>query len=344
MATNRPDKLDPDEFHERRRLRARRNRRRAYIRSIYLLPSMATLGNAVCGFAAIYIAGLDMRPADPLTQWLSGYNAQTQVTGTDYSRFVIAAYFLFAAMFFDAIDGRLARFTRHTTDFGGQLDSLADAISFGVAPAILMLQLMREGAGTVPFGLTRTIWAVGLVYMCCAVIRLARFNVSNEHGEQHHFSFLGLPSPAAAAVVAAIVLLHQTLYVDYVKLNTAWCSQQVITDIAHAPAPPLYLTVLYWVTVVGYWLIPLLTLAAGLLMVSTIRYPHMVNRYLRGKRSMGRLVIVLIVILAILILHRYLLAPAILFYVAQGLWSHLRARRSGLRPEQATPTPPPTLP
>src|SRR5664279_1860193 len=102
MAMNEIDKLDPDRFHERRRLRARRNRRRAYIRSIYLLPSMATLGNAACGFAAVYIAGLDQQPADPLTRWFAS------------SRFIIAAYFIFGAMLFDAIDGRLVRFTRHT--------------------------------------------------------------------------------------------------------------------------------------------------------------------------------------------------------------------------------------
>ncbi len=318
MAINEFDKLDPDSFHERRRLRARRNRRRAYIRSIYLVPSMATLGNAVCGFAAIYIAGIDLLPADPLTQSLAGYYPGTQRLNLEFSRFVIAAYFLFAAMFFDAIDGRLARFTRHTTDFGGQLDSLADAISFGVAPAILMMQMMRSSAGAVPFAMTRAIWAIGAVYMCCAIIRLARFNVSNEHGEQHHFSFLGLPSPAAAGVVAALVLLHQTLYAEYMGFI-----EQNYTG--------FWLKPVWWTGIIAYWAVPSFTLVVGLLMVSTIRYPHLVNRYLRGKRSMSRLLVVLFSILAILILHRYLLGVAMLAYVISGFWSWARFRRGGYR-------------
>lgn len=320
MATNEFDKLDPDQFHERRRLRARRKRRRAYIRSIYLLPSMATLGNAACGFAAIYIAGLDQQPADPLTAWFAS------------SRFVIAAYFIFAAMLFDAIDGRLARFTRHTTDFGGQLDSLADAISFGVAPAILMLQLLRTSAGTVPFfAITRAIWAAGAVYMCCAVIRLARFNVSNQHGEQHHFSFLGLPSPAAAGVVASLVLLQQTVVEEWGKLYNHWYQGLNMSELAlhGAPAQPLYLVAMMWIGTAVYWALPVITLGAGLLMVSAIRYPHMVNRYLRGKRSMGRLILTGLVLLAVLILHQYLLGVVIMAYVIHGLSSHLRARRLG---------------
>src|SRR5215212_9177984 len=104
---------------EHRRRRLRRHGRRAYVRSIYFLPTMATLGNAICGFGAIYVAGLDLGAVgpDPLTQTFYKY------------RFLAAAYFIFVAMLFDGLDGRLARMARHTTDFGGQLDSLADVIS-----------------------------------------------------------------------------------------------------------------------------------------------------------------------------------------------------------------------
>ena len=123
-------------------------------------------------------------------------------------------------MVFDALDGRLARFTRHTTDFGGQLDSLADVISFGAAPAFLALQVFRTASGTTtPATCSRrsspgSIWAIGALYLSCAAIRLARFNVSNEHGEQHHFSFLGLPSPGAGGAVAALVLMQQDLLIQ----------------------------------------------------------------------------------------------------------------------------------
>ena len=291
---------------------------------------MATLGNAACGFAAIYIAGLDLQPADPLTAWFAS------------SRFLIAAYLIFGAMIFDAVDGRLARFTRHTTDFGGQLDSLADAISFGVAPAILMLQLLRLSAGSVPFfAITRVIWAVGLVYMCCAVIRLARFNVSNQHGEQHHFSFLGLPSPAAAGVVASLVLLQQTLAEEYGKLSSVWYQGLNMSSVTAngPPSQPLFLSAILWAGTIVYWALPVFTLGAGLLMVSTIRYPHLVNRYVRGKRSMARLIVLLMVLLAILVLHQYLLGVVMLAYVINGLWSHMMARRAGARLGEARATP-----
>src|SRR3954454_69957 len=186
---------------EHRRRRLRRRGKRAYIRSVYFLPSMATLGNAICGFGAMYVAAFDQTNVgtDPWAKWLYGY------------KFLAAAYMIFLAMLFDAMDGRLARFARHTTDFGGQLDSLADVVSFGAAPAYVALLLFKTQGPPLPFAWSRLIWAIGALYFSCAAIRLARFNVSNEHGEQHHFSFLGLPSPGAAGAVVAFVLMQQDL-------------------------------------------------------------------------------------------------------------------------------------
>src|SRR3954469_6554707 len=123
----------PHRSKEHRRRRMRRHGRRAYVRSIYFLPSLATLGNAVCGFGAMYVAAFDPVNvgSDPWAQFLLRYH------------FVAAAYLIFLAMVFDALDGRLARFARHTTDFGGQLDSLADVVSFGAAPAFIALQVFK---------------------------------------------------------------------------------------------------------------------------------------------------------------------------------------------------------
>src|SRR3954463_9950709 len=111
MSKRKRDKNQFPSGHRRRRMR--RHGRRAYIRSVYFLPSMATLGNAVCGFGAMYVAAFDTVNVgtDPLARWLFAH------------RFLAAAYLIFLSMLFDALDGRLARFTRHTTDFGGQLDS-----------------------------------------------------------------------------------------------------------------------------------------------------------------------------------------------------------------------------
>src|ERR1051325_8684315 len=245
-----PDRLEysRERWREHRRRRFRRHGRRAYIRSVYFLPSLATLGNAICGFGAMYVAALDpqLESADRWTRWFAG------------NHYSAAALLIFLAMVFDALDGRLARFTRHTTDFGGQLDSLADVISFGVAPPFFALQLFRRAVENLPVIASRFIWAIGAIYLSCAALRLARFNVSNEHGEQHHFSFLGLPSPGAAGTVAAFVLMEQSL-----KVNSRWIS--ALGTAAH----------------VCIWLLPPIVLMTGLLMVSALRYPHLVNKYLR---------------------------------------------------------------
>lgn len=296
------ERMDPDKplihrTREHRRRRLRRHGRRAYVRSVYFLPSMATLGNAVCGFAAIYIAGLESGARDPVTEWFSQF------------RFLAAAYMIFVAMIFDGIDGRLARYTRHTTDFGGQLDSLADVISFGAAPAFIALQLFKSYHPDIIPGFSRLIWAVGALYLCCAAMRLARFNVSNEHGEQHHFSFLGLPSPGAAGAVAALILMQQDLDTD------PW----------HGHAQNLAKTLSH----ILIYILPVIVLATGLLMVSNIRYPHIINRYLKGKKSMARLTSVVVLVLLIVVAHRYILGVGCLLYALWGpiSYGYARARR-----------------
>jgi CDP-diacylglycerol--serine O-phosphatidyltransferase len=299
-----PRRRMTDEQLEHRRRRIRRRGRRAYIRSVYSLPSLATLGNAICGFASIYVTFMDptAQSNDPWTSFLIKHH------------FLAAAYLLFIAMLFDALDGRLARFARHTTDFGGQLDSLADVISFGAAPAFLALQLFHEWEGAaIPPVISRTIWAIGALYMSCAAIRLARFNVSNEHGEQHHFSFLGLPSPGAAAAVAGFVLMQQDLAEPLYKLGMQ----------LH-PA-------LYSVATALVWMLPMVVLLSGLLMVSTIRYPHLVNRYLRGRRSIERLIAALVLLLLLVIVHRYTIGIGTLLYAFSGPlgWAMVRLRRRG---------------
>ncbi|MGD0464383.1 MAG: CDP-diacylglycerol--serine O-phosphatidyltransferase [Tepidisphaeraceae bacterium] len=283
----------PRRSREQRRLRLRRRGRRAYIRSVYFLPSLATLGNAVSGFAAIYVAAMvassGTPPRDP---WANFFVTRG---------FAAAAYLIFLAMVFDALDGRLARFARHTTDFGGQLDSMADVISFGVAPAFVALRLFRVDGPELSLPLTRLVWAMAALYVCCAAIRLARFNVSNQHGEQHHFSFLGLPSPGAAGAVASLILMEQEL------------ARQSLDFLAQACLA----------------LLPLVVLGTGLLMVSHVRYPHFVNRYLRGRRSIGRLILIVGMVLLVVVAHQYVLGIGALTYAAwgPGAWLLPRIRR-----------------
>ena len=297
-----------EDAREHRGCRIRRHGRRAYIRSVYSLPSLATLGNAICGFASMYVASLDLldeSSADPWTRFFFDHH------------FLAAAYLIFIAMLFDAVDGRLARFTRHTTDFGGQLDSLADVISFGCAPAFLALQLFHaEHLHLDAPMLTRLIWAIGALYMSCAAMRLARFNVSNEHGEQHHFSFLGLPSPGAAAR----------------SPGSCSCSSPFSNGPSMRPAHGTMRWLAFPRSASG----SAGTRAVdGLLMVSAIRYPHLVNRYLRGRRSFGRLLAVLIILLMLVVSHRITLGVGAVGYALWGAmswaWSRLRHRHGAPR-------------
>jgi CDP-diacylglycerol--serine O-phosphatidyltransferase len=293
---------------EHRRRRLRRHGRRAYIRSVYFLPSLATLGNAVCGFGAMYIATLDRDVTSP-DAWTNFFS--------DHS-FTVAAYLIFVAMLFDALDGRLARFARHTTDFGGQLDSLADAVSFGAAPAFLALQVFKSYHADLPPVVSRLVWAVGALYFSCALIRLARFNVSNEHGEQHHFSFLGLPSPGAGGAVAAFILMQQDLAFQAGDSGV----RRTLSDLC-------------------VWLLPVVVAGMGLLMISNIRYPHVVNRYLRGRRSIARLIGAVVLLLLLVVAHRYTLGIGTVLYALSGVTSYLYLR---YRPRHTPAQTPPRAP
>ena len=266
------------------------------IRGAYFLPAMATLGNALCGFAAMYVVTLDPLQSDAVARFLAD------------NRFLAAVYLILGSMVLDALDGRLARMTRQTSDFGGQLDSLSDAISFGAAPALIALHVFKADAGDVPQAVGRLVFALGLIYVACAVIRLARFNVTNEHDEQHHMSFLGLPSPAAAAAVLGLVLIQR--------------------ELSATPS-------LYWLWVAATWLVPAVLIAAGLLMVSTVRYPHVVNRLLRGRKSLGTLVATVALLVLLVVEHRYVLGTAGLIVAASGPLYQLRAR---LLRKRARPT------
>jgi CDP-diacylglycerol--serine O-phosphatidyltransferase len=143
--------------------------RRGIRRGVSLLPSLFTLANLFCGWACVVHA---MR-----------------------GEIATAAPFIGVAVVLDMLDGRIARMTGTTSDFGVQLDSLADLISFGMAPAVLAFQW-----GLVPLG--RMGWAVGFMYLTAAALRLARFNIQTNTDKRY---FIGLPSPAAAGLVAATV-------------------------------------------------------------------------------------------------------------------------------------------
>ena len=146
-------------------------------KGIHILPSLFTTGNVFCGFYA-FIAVLN-------------------------EQFYFAAWAIVAGMIFDGLDGRIARLTKTTSAFGEQYDSLADIITFGMAPAFLAYSWVLK-----PFG--RLGWMAAFLFLLCAALRLARFNVTKPEIRSEHF--VGLPSPASAVVIASIVIAFEDLF------------------------------------------------------------------------------------------------------------------------------------
>ena len=145
---------------------------RQFRRGIYLLPSIITVGNLFCGFACIVFA---MR-----------------------GDLVAAAPFIGFAVVLDMLDGRIARMTKTASAFGLEFDSLADVVSFGVAPAVLAFAWGLSELGRVG-------WAAGFVYLTATAMRLARFNIQTSTPQIDKRYFVGMPSPAAAGIIAATV-------------------------------------------------------------------------------------------------------------------------------------------
>jgi len=153
---------------------------------IYLLPNLMTAGNLFCGFAAV------LRIYD---------GAQETSFVQAAAEFHDAIWFILAACIFDLLDGRLARLGGHESSFGREFDSLADIVSFGIAPALLVYQIVLGEFQNLG-------WMIAFVYLACGALRLARFNcvsaASTTNDVSKHFS--GFPIPAAAGVIASLTL------------------------------------------------------------------------------------------------------------------------------------------
>ena len=158
-----------------------RRRRPRFRRGVSLLPSLFTMGNMFCGYACVVY--------------------------TMHNELEIASVFIGIAIVLDMLDGRIARLTGTVSDFGSEFDSLADVISFGIAPAILAFAW-----GLSPLG--RLGWAVGFFYVAAAAMRLARFNLQGlGTGDKRYFA--GMPSPPAAGVAASTVFAFPAGLHDY---------------------------------------------------------------------------------------------------------------------------------
>jgi len=230
---------------------------------------MFTLGNLVCGFSAIVVAS---RVAAPQAE-------SVVIPGfTDLYNLMLSGWLIFLAMVFDALDGHVARFSHTTSDFGAQLDSLSDLVTFGVAPAILLVKLCPTFASFH----REAVWTIAASFAVCAALRLARFNVETSD-EDDHLHFSGLPTPAAAASIAGFALMFYRLQPGVE--GSPWYAEQI-----HS---------------VLQTILPGFAVVLALLMVSRIPYPHVVNQFFRGQRSFSHLVGLVFSLVAIMVIRDY---------------------------------------
>ena len=276
---------------------------------------MFTLGNLICGFFAIVVAArvdsptsVEMSRAPDIVFRHPGTAVRQFDPTDDTHNCMLSGWLIFLAMIFDALDGHVARLSRTSSDFGAELDSLCDMVTFGVAPGFLLVKMCPQFT----FVHRETVWIIAASYAACAALRLARFNV--ESGEEDdHLHFSGLPSPAAAASIAGFAILFYELRREGNHLTYASLIDQTVQ-----------------------YVLPVFAVIVALLMVSRIPYPHIVNQAFRGHRGMGHVVGLLFALGAIMSIKGYslpiicsvfVLAPPIMF-----LWRRMRAVKPAHEP------------
>lgn len=278
-------------------------------RLIPVLPTALTLANVVFGFLAVarlFDATLDA----------SATGGVFDPAFTD--RVQQACWCIVAAMICDALDGRVARLMGAQSSFGAQLDSLSDMVTFGMAPALM---------AKVVYTHTMAQWGVkphpGFVTLLCslylmgAALRLARFNVATETDDTHHDTFLGLPSPAAAASVVSLVIF---VIVGRDKIG-----------LSPETADKLGTIMLR--------LLPGVAAVLGLLMVSHVRYVHVFQRYVKARTSMPHFVGLVIAVWILWFVWEWMLFALALFYVLGGLGLWLVAKARGRQLLETLPAP-----
>ena len=269
---------------------------------IYVLPNLMTAGNLFCGFMAI-INCIQARLAETS---LSG----EYLGATNAEHYRYAVWFIFGAAAFDALDGRLARMGGRESLFGAEFDSIADVISFGMAPTLLMFYLILSPTQGKPSWFRDIGWFIGFVYLLCAAMRLARFNVITNPllrpgTKDSSKDFIGLPVPAAAATVASLVLFLLKLAEMDRTLKSAALA-----------LPPLMLLV-------------------ALLMMSTVRYPSGKHVNMQTKTRPRTFIAIFVAVVAVVLYKEIAVLGICLGYIFFGLFRHWRRAKS--LPVGATP-------
>ena len=267
-----------------------------------MLPTLCTLGNTFCGFLAI------AKAADALLH-----------PEAFHENILWAASMIMLAMVFDALDGKIARLTNQASDFGAQIDSLTDLVTFGVAPAFLVKVIFERSMIDADIAYQQKfVLVLSFVYVVCATLRLARFTLETDLDDASHEKFYGLPSPAAAGVVASTVFL---LFGD------------------GSPLQPIDDATRNWIVYALPWVLPVL----GLLMVSRVEYAHLMSRWLRGRKPFVHLIVVLLILFLVLTMHEIAFFVCFTAYAVGGPVHVMVERMMGRRilgPVGEDPLPP----
>ncbi len=268
------------------------------VKRISLLPNLVTLANASCGLLAI------SKAIDALAATDAG-------AAIFYAKMDTACSLIFLAMVFDAMDGKLARMTKTSSEFGAQLDSFSDLITFGVAPAILAKVLIEHEGPLLDYvGSPRLHFMAAAAFALMALLRLARFNLETDTDEDSHTEFSGLPSPAAAGALTSTMWLYLILRRPELE----------VTEGTRTPFGRLmgWMQDIDWTPFLGWLPIALtaLLMILGLLMVSRIRYAHLVSNLTSDRSQFITLVLIVFGLFALF------LAPVpALFIIFNSFWS-----------------------
>jgi len=291
----------------------RPHRRR--LRSLAFVPTLITLGNLLCGFAAIHFglrAMYDLGAGITSEQMVTLHRPALERILPSFLS--VGASLVILGMILDCFDGLIARVTRVTTNFGGQLDSLADVVTFGVAPATLMVAFMTKelaGDSIVPspiseHALGRLTWVAAALYVAMTAVRLARFNVEHAKADFDYRIFRGLPSPGAASILVALILFQD-----------------------QPMAAALHRVIVYAT--------PLIAMTMAFLMVSRIPYRRFHRAYLLGRQPFGQFLFVMLLVAIFLAFKAETLLLIALWYGLSGpLFHAVSLVRERSRPRVAT--------
>ncbi len=254
---------------------------------IYFLPNLMTAGNLFCGFVAVIMC-IQAR-LETIAPGTYAHSAE--------EHYKWAVWLILGAVIFDSLDGRLARLGGHQSLFGAEFDSLADVVSFGIAPALMVFLLILSPTQGYPI-FRKIGWFIGFIYLLCAAVRLARFNVITNpllhESKDSSKDFVGLPVPAAAGTVVSLVLLLLHLSED--------------NQVSHELALTL----------------PILLLVIAVLMVSTIRYPSFKQVDWQTKTRFRTFIAIIIIVGCILEFKEWAFVSLFLGYILFGIIRHIR--------------------